>query len=308
LFGNAEQLNLSASLINVGGSATTGLGYDATAKLIKPDVGHRDQSLQIAVGAVKQFLQAYDQTATTTGVTLSRKLSKIWTVSAGVTTAEEVIIQEGATHDYTLVGLPLNVSYDSTGRSSPLDDPLHGMRNSIGVTPTRSLGQQSATFIITQVKIAGYFDLDRLFDIGAGKSVLAARALAGIAQGAGELSLPPDQRFYGGGSNTIRGFEYQAVGPKFKDGTPEGGTAINAGGVEFRQRFGPSFGAALFVDGGQVSAKLKLLPSGFFVGVGAGVRYYTAIGPIRLDFAVPTKIYGPDEDKFEVYIGLGQAY
>ena len=66
VFGNAEQLNLSASLTNVGGSATTGLGYNTTAKFILPDFGHRDQSLQFAVGAVKLFLQAYDQTAVTT--------------------------------------------------------------------------------------------------------------------------------------------------------------------------------------------------------------------------------------------------
>ena len=68
VFGNAEQLNLSASLTNVGGSATTGLGYDATAKFILPDFGHRDQSLQFSLGAVKQFLQAYDQTAITSAV------------------------------------------------------------------------------------------------------------------------------------------------------------------------------------------------------------------------------------------------
>ena len=93
VLGNAEQLNLSASVTNVGGSATTGLGYDTTAKFIVPDFGHRDQSLQLAVGAVKLFLQAYDQTATTSSVTLARKLSKFWTVSAGVSTAEEHILQ-----------------------------------------------------------------------------------------------------------------------------------------------------------------------------------------------------------------------
>ena len=58
-----------------------------------PDFGHRDQSLQFALGAVRLFLQAYDQTATTSSVTLTRKLSKFWTVSAGVSTAEEQILQ-----------------------------------------------------------------------------------------------------------------------------------------------------------------------------------------------------------------------
>jgi translocation and assembly module TamA len=306
--GNSEQLTLAASVINLGGSATTGVGYDTSAKLTLPDFGHRDQSLNIAVGAVQQYLQAYDQTAVTSSVTLNRKLSTLWSASIGVSTANERISQEGTINYYTMVGMPLSVSYDSTDLASPLDDPLHGMRDSLSVTPTHELGSPSATFIISQIKLAGYFDLHDLGLTDPGRSVLAVRSLAGLAQGAGEFSLPPDQRFYGGGSGTIRGYRYQAVGPQFADGNPIGGTAIIAGSLEFRQRFGANFGAALFLDGGQVSASLKPLPSVFRIGVGAGIRYYTPIGPIRVDLAVPTRRYSADDDRFEVYIGLGQAF
>jgi translocation and assembly module TamA len=340
VFGNAEQLTVAASIINAGGNATNGLGYDTSVKYTLPDFGHRDQSLQFAVGAVKQYLEAYDQTALTTGVTLNRKLNKFWTVSAGVTTAEEHIIQDQpycntavsppptmpsctldgiggvvapnpVPHDYTLVALPLTVSFDSTDLKSPLDDPTHGMRDAVSVAPTRSLGQTSATFIISQLRVATYFDLDHLLPTDPGRSVLAARALAGLAQGAGELSLPPDQRFYGGGSSSIRGYPYQGVGPQFKySNIPIGGTAITAGALEFRQRFGQNLGAAFFIDGGQVSNKLKLLPSTLYIGIGAGIRYYTPIGPIRVDVAVPTKHYNNNgsDQAFQVYIGLGQAF
>lgn len=336
VFGNAEQLKVSAAIINAGGSSTTGLGYDTGVKYILPDFGHRDQSLQFAIGAVKQFLEAYDQTAITTGVTLSRKINKLWTVSLGLTTAEEEVIQDQpficevpplsssmtceisqvgevisnpVTHDYTLVAVPLTVGYDSTNLSSPLDDPTHGMRDSLSVAPTRSLGQTSATFIISQAKLATYFDLDNLLPTDPGRSVLAARALVGVAQGAGEFSLPPDQRFYGGGSGTIRGYPYQQASPLIPyTNNPLGGTAIVAGGLEYRQRIGRNYGAAFFVDSGQVSDRLKLLPTSPYIGVGAGIRYYTPIGPIRLDVAVPTKHYSTDDQSFQVYIGLGQAF
>jgi translocation and assembly module TamA len=111
------------------------------------------------------------------------------------------------------------------------------------------------------------------------------------------------------------------------DGNPIGGTAIVAGTLEWRQRFAQNFGGAIFVDAGQVSASLKPLPSDFRVGVGMGVRYYTPIGPIRFDVAVPTarktgRYYSvidpnthalvtqrePSDDAFEIYIGLGQAF
>jgi len=342
VFGNAEQLSVAASALNLGGSATTGIGYDTSVKFTKPDFGHRDQSLQFSVGAIKQSLQAYDQKAVTSGVTLTRKLSSVWTASAGVATANEQVIQESATpippgtliypqvtYNYTLVALPLTLSYDSTHLASPLDDPLHGMRDSLSITPTQSLGHPNASFIISQIKLAAFFDLHGLGFTDPGRSVLAARALAGEAQGAGEFSLPPDQRFYGGGSGTIRGYRYQSVGPQFPaDGNPIGGTAIIAGTLEFRQRIAANWGGAVFVDGGQVSTGLKPLPNEFRIGYGVGLRYYTPIGPIRLDVAVPTSRHSfvtqsqvvnangglttttgvVKDDAFEIYIGLGQAF
>jgi translocation and assembly module TamA len=332
LFGNAEQLKIRASVIGLSGSDTTGAGYDTNAQFTKPDFLRRDQSLQLSVGALKQSLQAYDQTATTTGATVTRKLSSIWSVSAGLTTVNEKIIQPvddvidpqshlvlvpKTTYFYTLVAVPLVVSYDSTNLPTPLDDPRHGFRGSFNLTPTLAIGHPNATFIIEQVQLAGYWDLDKLLGTDPGRSVLAARALAGIAKGASEFSLPPDQRFYGGGSTTIRGYRYQSVGPVF-NGTldPIGGTEIEAASIEFRQRIIGNFGAAAFIDGGEVTAsssgvpddfRIGRVPNDFRIGVGLGLRYYTAIGPIRLDVAGPTKRRSGD-DSFEIYIGLGQAY
>jgi len=323
VFGNAEQLTFAASVINLGGSDTTGTGYDTSVKYLIPDFLHRNQSLQFAITATKQQLLAYDQTAKTASVTLSRKLSNVWSVSGGLSTTVETIIQDTSvttdkttgqivpvpqTFNYTLLALPLSLNYDSTNLPTPLDDPRHGFRGSLSVTPTLAIGHPNATFLITQFKVATYFDLNNLLPIAPGRSVLAARALAGIAEGAGELSLPPDQRFYAGGTSTIRGYGYQLVGPEFpQTDIPVGGTAITAGGLEFRQRFYSSWGAVAFVDAGQVSASLKPLHSDVRVGAGAGIRYYTGIGPIRFDIAVPVG-RRPGEDSFEVYIGLGQAF
>jgi translocation and assembly module TamA len=334
VFGNAEQLTVKASASDLGGSDTTGLGYNTSATYLMQDFGRRDQSLQFTVGALKQSLQAYDQTERTSGVTLIRKISTSWTASVGGTTTDEQVVQNRITYNYTLLALPLNVSFDSTHLASPLDDPRRGIRASLTLTPTLALGHPNATFVISQLKTSGYFDLDHLLPIGPGRTVLAASALAGVAQGAGETSLPPDQRFYAGGSGTIRGYAYQSVGPKFPAGPaenlPTGGTSIEAGSLELRQRFGANFGAAIFVDAGRVSSDPRevpgetlvpavpgkgplAMPEGLRIGAGVGLRYYTPIGPIRLDVAVPINATASDRQvpgygSFQVYIGLGQAY
>jgi len=338
--GNAEQLTLSAQAINLGGTATTGLGYDVSAKYLIPEFAHRNQSLQFAVGALKQSLQAYDQIAESSGVTLSRKLSSLWSTSIGVSAAHETITQEGTTRVYTLFALPLAALYDSTDLPSPLLDPVHGWRGSLSLAPTLSRGKPDSTFLITQASMAHYLDVGPLLGIDPGRSVLAMRVLTAAALGATEQcppastsaaacamtvvrvpDLPPDQRFYAGGSGTVRGYRYQSVGPEFLDGNPVGGTAMNALNLEYRQRIGVRFGAAAFIDAGNVSEESDPLKGLFHssrcrsqsttdcwaVGVGAGMRYYTPIGVLRLDLAAPLSRRSND-DRFEVYIGLGQAF
>jgi translocation and assembly module TamA len=381
--GKADQLTLGASVLNLGGSASTGVGYDLTAKYLLPEFGHRNQSLQLAVQAINQSLQAYDQKAITFGATLTRKLSSIWTVNVGVTAEVERIGQEGFYQEpcptlatcpitvpasqlqsvspspsqlpnppnliialptctlagvcseevfttdplishYTLLAIPFTVIYNTTGLDSPLEDATHGIRASINESPTLSLGTKNAKFFITQGNFSYYFDLHLLgLNPDPGRSVLAVHALAGLAQGAGQFSLPPDQRFYAGGSGTIRGYRYQSVGPQFPDGNPIGGTAINAGQAEYRQRIGQNLGFAVFLDAGQVSRNVNPLDATLRFGVGAGVRYYTPIGPIRFDIGVPinrerggvtygvtpgSQISRTGGDAFEIYIGLGQSF
>jgi translocation and assembly module TamA len=307
LFGNAEQLNLSAAVTGLGGNDTTGIGYNVTAQLLKPDFLQRDQTLEFDLAGIKQDLQAYDQTAVTAGVTLSRKLSKQWTVSAGLTAEQEKILQQDVTRNYTLVALPLTAKFDSTGLTNPLLDATHGIRATLGASPTESLGNGDHTFVILQESASTYFDLATLGLTKPGNTVFAIRGIIASAQGATQFDLPPDQRFYGGGSNTIRGFRYQSVGPLFQDQEPEGGAALDALQFDYRQRVWGPVGMVLFADAGQVSAGNAPFEGTLREGVGTGVRYYTPIGPIRVDVAVPLN-KPPNGDSFELYLGLGQAF
>ncbi|HEY1898440.1 MAG TPA: BamA/TamA family outer membrane protein [Steroidobacteraceae bacterium] len=324
LFGGAEQLDLSASIINLNGSASNGLGYDTGAKLSIPEFERSQQTLQFSLTALKQDLIAYDQTAQTAAITLTRNLSKVWSASAGFSTTEETIIQPEAgetledgtlvvtgrtTFYYTLFALPLSLRYDSTDLNSPILDPTHGIRAALTLTPTLSLGPPNATFLLTQIRASTYLDLHDLFGTDPGRSVVAARGVWGYAQGASVFQLPPDQRFYAGGSGTIRGYAFESVGPLFQNNinTPVGGVAVDAFGLELRQRMGRNWGFAVFADSGRVGNTAMPFSGRYQSGVGGGPRYYTPIGPLRVDIAFPIDRQ-PYDSRLEVYIGLGQAF
>jgi translocation and assembly module TamA len=307
LFGGAEQLNLTAAVTGLGGSADKGIGYEAKAQFLKPDYYRRDQTLELDLTALKQDLTSYNQTAEIAGASLTRKLSPQWTATAGVTATEETILQENVTRNYVLLAVPFTGKFDNTQVATPLDDPTHGLRATLIATPTESLSGRNATFVILQGTASTYVDLTHLGLSKPGMSVLAFRGLIGSAQGASEFDLPPDQRFYGGGSATVRGYKYQSIGPAFADSTPAGGTAIDAATIELRQRIWHNIGAVVFADAGQVDTTSAPFGGRLQEAAGIGARYYTPIGPIRVDIAVPLNpIRGGDS--FDLYLGLGQAF
>ena len=302
LFGNAERLDLGAAVTQIGGTASKSPGYDVSAALTQPDIFIRDLDLIYKVEGIKESLDAYDRTALLAGVTLRRKFSTELTGTVGLQAQQSRVTQEGLTNNYTLLQLPLTATYDTTGTDGLLD-PTHGFKTTLSAVPTASLRAPGSDFAILQALGSTYIDFG-----SQGRSVLALRAILGSVQGATTFQIPPDQRLYAGGSATVRGYRYQSIGPQFPDRKPTGGTALAAASVEYRQRLYGSFGAAVFVDAGEVTSGSTPFSGGNIrTGAGAGVRYYTPFGPIRADIAIPLNKQ-PGGDSFELYVGIGQAF
>lgn len=299
LFGNAETLTITGAISGIGGTATSAPGYDLKGVFAKPDYYLRSQTLTATAEAVRQSLTAYDQTALLSSLILSRPVAANLTGSYGLALTTENIKQEGTSRDYVMAQLPLTLTYDST---NSLLEPTRGYRGKLILTPTKPLAGTGGTYLIMQASGSTYIPIEPK-----AWGVLALRALVGTIQGASQFQVPPDERFYAGGTATVRGYTYQSIGPLFPDDKPEGGLAIDAGTIELRQHITKSIGIVPFVDAGQVSAHSTPFAGPVRVGVGLGLRYYTGIGPIRVDFAVPLK-RTPASDAFALYIGLGEAF
>jgi translocation and assembly module TamA len=299
VFRHAETLTVTVAANGLGGTGTTSPGYDLKGVFVKPDYYARGQSLTLSAEGLRESLTAYDRTAILLGGALSRQITPHLIFSYGPSFVTEQVTQEGVETNYVLAQLPITLTFDNTNN---LFEPTRGERINVSLTPTKPVVGGAGAFIIAQASGSTYIAVEH-----DARGVLALRALVGSIQGASQFQVPPDQRFYAGGSGTVRGYTYQTIGPLFPDDNPAGGTAIDAGTIEFRQRIGKSFGIVPFVDAGQVSATSKPFTGTLRVGVGLGARYYTGIGPIRLDVALPLE-RTPGSDSFALYIGLGEAF
>lgn len=97
-------------------------------------------------------------------------------------------------------------------------------------------------------------------------------------------NLPASFRFLAGGDTSLRGYGYKRLGPKNRKGEVVGGRYLGVASLEYEQLFLRNWGASLFVDAGNA---FMTWDEPIQVGAGLGIRWYSPVGPLRLDLAVP---------------------
>ncbi len=141
------------------------------------------------------------------------------------------------------------------------------------------------------------------------ETVAALSFQGGIAEAFGTTGeVPISRRFFLGGSTTIRGYDFERVGPTAPDGTPTGGDLYVLANLEWRVPLYKSFGVVLFTDVGNVFRAIDDFRPGQIKGsVGLGLRYRTPIGPIRLDYGHKLDPQG-NEASGRFHFSIGQAF
>jgi translocation and assembly module TamA len=110
-----------------------------------------------------------------------------------------------------------------------------------------------------------------------------ARAQFGGNATNGYKSIPPSLRFFAGGDQSVRGYDYQTLTPENSDGDRIGGRYMIAGSLEYQYSIAPKWRVATFVDQGNSFNSLDL--PDLKTGVGVGIRWVSPVGPLRLDLA-----------------------
>jgi len=113
---------------------------------------------------------------------------------------------------------------------------------------------------------------------------LLLRARGGATKDDNFALLPPSIRFFAGGDQSIRGFDFESLGPVDQNGEVIGGTRLLEFSAEFEHEIRPRWSIATFVDAGNA------FDSGSFTlrkGAGFGARWRSPLGPVRIDVAWP---------------------
>ena len=267
------------------------------------------ETLRLSAAVLNEDTDAYRRTALAVAADLQQRLGKTSWISYGVGL-------DAGKYDENrfdpVTQLPINFDRDLvilTGRASayldrsndPLD-PTTGWRLSAWAQPTAVSGEDTIIFLRSEAQVTAYLPLQ-----DGAKTVLAGRARLGSIVGGAELTIPSDRLFYSGGGGSVRGFEYQGVGPRLPDNTPRGGLSLVEASVEIRRDVWRSFQVVGFVDAGAIGFQETPDFGNLRYGAGFGVRYRLPFGPIRADIAFPLDRRDGDAD-FQVYVSIGQAF
>lgn len=303
LFGRGETLRIEGSIGRIGDddlSDVSKLNYNAAILFEKPGVIGPDSKFFSRFRTVYEHPDAYDRFSTEIAAGLSYQFTREQSGSVEASLEYEDVTDffhpDGQRH--LIASLPTQYVFDN--RDNKLD-PKRGFRALAFAEPAHDF-LTGATFVKLRGELSAYRAID-----DAQRFVVAGRVATGSIFGASLENIPADRRFYAGGGGSVRGYEYQGIGPKDPEGNPIGGRSYMELSTELRVQVTETIGIVPFVDAGAVSEDEFLGSARFQVGAGVGLRYLTPFGPLRIDAAVPLNPQPGDPD-FAIYAGVGQAF
>lgn len=275
------------------------------AELTLPHWRRPQQTFKAGGGAYMNRTDAYDETGVGVRADITRRFRKTSYVTLGGS-LDYGKVDEKQVFRVSPLGRDLvtiaGLAAGSLDRSDDPLDPKRGWRLEIRGEPTYLVGDGSLGYLKLQSQGTAYLPFGEK-----ARTVLAGRAKIGAMLGGSIPEVPAARRFYAGGGGSVRGYAYQAIGPRYPDNTPEGGISLLETSLELRQKVGERWGVVAFVDAGAVGTNEFPTGDDFSVGVGVGVRYDLGFGPIRADIAVPLDKRQGDP-AFQIYLSIGQSF
>ncbi len=264
------------------------IGYSLSAHYRVPVLNPRTDQLVYSAGVVNEKTDTSDSTVRTVGTRLNRSRGH-WRESVSLNyQREEFIVADDFGRSILLMP---GVSWSRTWGGNFIHT-LDGLRFDIALRGASESVVSDTDFLQLQGGLKGITPLGH-------RNRMIARGRVGSTWTRQFHQLPSSVRFFAGGSQSVRGYAYQSLGPLDASGKVVGGRHLMSGSIEFEHSFNGKWGVATFYDGGNaidnISEKLER-------GAGLGLRWQSPVGPVRFDIA--TAVSQPDHP-WRLHINIG---
>lgn len=279
---------------------------------IQPDFCRPGQDLIWAADYNNEKDIGYEETSYSLSSTLSRQVNSCVRISYGlmykhlidsdIHETKHYSPSEKKAETFDLFKTPFFIFWNY---SNNILDPTLGYRLRLRSYPSWKFIGSQLFYSINVLNASYYLPIDRSC-----RYVLAGQVTLGAIFGGVKTLIPRSELFDAGTDTLLRGYKYKSVSPLDNTRKPTGGRSMLIYNLEARYRMNKDMGWVLFYDFGNVYNSMfpefnnKILQS-----VGLGFRYFTPVGPIRLDLAFPLNPRrGVDTSRYQAYLSIGQTF
>jgi len=245
-----------------------------TTEYRKPLTDPRSEWMSYTGAVSSQDTDTFDSDTARLGLRRSKRLSASWIRTLSLDVSYESFTV-GSDSDNSVLVLPA-LSFDHKYADKDLY-PNHGRRLGAEFRGTSEFLGSNTSF----VQATAWARWIR--SVGS-RSRFLARGTMGFTEKSEFNELPPSVRFFAGGDDSVRGFEYNSLGPKDVDGNVIGGSNLLVASIEYERQLRGSFYGALFVDAGNAFDNFDVDAE---VGAGLGLIWRSPVGPVKFYLGYP---------------------
>lgn len=285
------------------------INYQANRKLQEagitytfPDFLSRNQVIVLTSSVSHNIQPNFTEKAVKTELYVERILSPYFKTSLGSKFDQLETSKSDHNGYFSLFGIPWNLKTQSS--ENVLINPTQGGWANLTFIPYFSLSRSNGNF--AEVKIEGSV---YQFIIPSRRIVLAMNMVFGSLFGESNYEIPTPYRYFAGSPNHLRGYPYHEVSPIDGGGKPIGGRSEFLWSIESRFMIFKSIAVVGFLDVGNVyTTTWPRWHEALLKSLGVGVRYFSFVGPLRLDIGFPMNKRPNIKKKYQIYFSFGQPF
>lgn len=275
--------------------------HSGIANYLITDFQRKGQDFIVQAQAMHESITPYSLRSYNAISRIERKIGRRLRLSIGGKVDRFYITESAANGNFIVAEVPIYLRWST---ANDLLDPTSGMTFESISTPSINTGSAKHYYWVQEFSQCLYTKLSRK-----ARLLLAQKLTVGTILSESISAIPLSKRFLGGSEEELRGYRYRTVSPLRHDQKPLGGRSAIYYTCELRIRIDETTGLVPFIDMGNVYTPMVPSFKGRWLkSAGLGYRYYSFMGPLRLDVAFPLERRKKLDPKYKIFVSIGQTF